>query len=359
MNMENIETIRRYDVMNTNKSQLGKKLSERILPGYTESQVKGNGGMARIIDIFNNEFNWLITTIPNENDMGIDAYIEICINNKAQGMGFMIQNKTGTSHLEIDNRGKKFFCFDEKKYNYWSSHKLPVILIFVENLKDRASLPLWVYFDNDKVFRRKQKFGIEVYETLSKNSTEKLISLAFQPNKFIRFIEKLHEFNDVYHDLNKANVFAELENVVLKSGNLIIGFVIKDQFDQSLSNHVILKDNCDIERNDYSDIDIILDIVKEKLPGLNILFGKPEFLECLASYNDDNPGGFYDADENAENEREIEPSSQGKESSYSPALDFKEFAFEEDIYFTLNNIGIEYLKVKDSSIISEFLKKLK
>lgn len=83
--------------------------------------------------------NCTFQEIDLQNDLGNDAYVEFVVEESATGCCVALQIKAGSSYRAADGRYR--FQSDSDHFEYWASHTLPVIAIFVDL---EASKAAWV-----------------------------------------------------------------------------------------------------------------------------------------------------------------------------------------------------------------------
>jgi hypothetical protein len=113
-------------------------------PKITQSKQKGQSGETYVNHFIVNDLNWIFHSIPEENDFGVDAYIEIVVDGNVSGKLLGVQIKHGDSFFIKTNEFGYIFNGEKKHLNYYLNSSLPVIIII---LNQEFSKMHWVKFD--------------------------------------------------------------------------------------------------------------------------------------------------------------------------------------------------------------------
>jgi hypothetical protein len=107
-------------------------------PKYKQTNKKGRSGLNILTKIVENELGWIVRPNHQEDDFGIDAYIDIIIDDLVTGKSIAIQVKSGNSYLkEIDNN---FWNFrgEKKHLNYYLNQDVSVLIVLVDIAQEIA-----------------------------------------------------------------------------------------------------------------------------------------------------------------------------------------------------------------------------
>src|SRR4051812_24554910 len=106
---------------------------------YSRNKTIGKAGVIYVERIVNEQGS-VFRPVHQEDDFGIDGYIELVDSEIASGQIIAVQIKSGDSYLSED---KDHFevSVDERHLKYWREFMLPVILICYSPSKDAAA---WV-----------------------------------------------------------------------------------------------------------------------------------------------------------------------------------------------------------------------
>jgi len=189
------------------------------LPKYDNSSKKGEDGFTIVKSIVEKNLNWILRKNHQENDFGIDAYIDI-ITELAQvtGKSIAVQLKTGDSYFKEKNDIGWIYRGELKHLNYYLNHDIPVIIIIVDDFKNKA---YWCLCDGSKTEKAGENWKIVIPFSQELNKESK--------NELKNYISPLTDY------ASQLEHFWE-ENKLLKEHERII----------------FLVDRCDIEAGSYS-----------------------------------------------------------------------------------------------------------
>ena len=95
---------------------------------WNKKNIVANKGVAYLQEQVN-EHGSIFRTVHEENDVGIDGFIEYVENENATGQMIAVQVKSGDSYLNKRRDGFIFYV-DDEHLKYWNEFSLSVILIF-------------------------------------------------------------------------------------------------------------------------------------------------------------------------------------------------------------------------------------
>src|SRR5581483_2990305 len=99
------------------------------------SQATSRDGINFVRELVEHQ-NCTFQEIELHNDLGNDAYVEFVVEEAATGCCVALQIKSGTSYRDSS---RYFFQADRDHFEYWASHTLPVLAIFVDPKERRAA----------------------------------------------------------------------------------------------------------------------------------------------------------------------------------------------------------------------------
>ncbi|WP_099331463.1 DUF4365 domain-containing protein [Priestia aryabhattai] len=325
---------------------------EEVTPIYTDNQRKGNAGVADIGKEFRDTFGWLFTEIPNQNDMGIDGYVEIINQNSAIGKSFVVQVKKGTSWLNESDEDNFYYKFDEKKKNYWSKHVLPVILTFVN---DNDGNKYWVHFQKENVYKKgNDTFHIKVPKCNLLTPTiarAHLTVLALNPDPISQRVMLLERNLELYELLakypsgkfTKGKRFERVDELATLEIDLI------DQMGEVKEVYTVF--------TNYNEEQDQKEHLLKALPGADISETAPKDIKesVIVPYEENSDDDlleeqinheFSDMDQESSSISENENIQDKKED-----VDVNEYWHknidEDDLYLTLSSLGKSYLISRD------------
>ena len=184
---------------------------------WNKKNIVANQGISYLQDEVNKQGS-IFRPVHEENDIGIDGFIEYVENENATGQLIAVQVKSGDSYL--NEKKKKFILYvDQEHIDYWNDFVVPVVLIFYspslnissyieikslvryEEYHDRLPLTK-IEVQTDRIFNSETisnqfKGLLEVYkdEKILLESAEKCLSNNTQPQKEGFLILSNHPFS--------------------------------------------------------------------------------------------------------------------------------------------------------------------
>ncbi|MDD2468029.1 MAG: DUF4365 domain-containing protein [Desulfobulbus sp.] len=171
-------------------------------------------GVAKL-DLFFSNFGWLFREQPIH-DYGIDAQVEIVVNNQPTGDLIAIQVKSGKSYFTETTDTDIIYRADNNHIDYWTAHCLPVIIVLYDPENDRL---YWEHV-SEKTYvsaGKSWKIAIPKNKILDNESLANLSSIT-QPPPYIQNLNRLR-LDKKWIDLlaDGESVYVEFEDWVNKS----------------------------------------------------------------------------------------------------------------------------------------------
>ena len=138
-------------------------------PKRTIQNQKGSSGQSYIQLFIENQLGWVYHPINQNNDFGIDGYIEVIENDCATGKLIAVQIKHGDSYFKNKNISSYTYLGEDKHLNYYLNNRCPVILIILDDSFERR---YWQLFDISLTSPEKNGWSIEIPE---KNNLNDLV----------------------------------------------------------------------------------------------------------------------------------------------------------------------------------------
>jgi hypothetical protein len=191
-------------------------------------------GVTAVAHIVFKELKWIFREQPIC-DMGIDAQIELVVDEKPTGKLIGVQIKAGPSHFEETDdayvfRGKLIHL------DYWTNHSLPVILVAHFPKADET---FWVHVDANKVRQAGKSWTIEIPKgnKLGAGSREVLTPM-FDGSPVQQRMRKLSiDERLMRHISNGGKVSIELEDWINKGlGRSTVQVYIHDRHGKEVRN---------------------------------------------------------------------------------------------------------------------------
>lgn len=166
----------------------------------------GRIGVIAVQDIVYNKLDWIFRELPTE-DYGIDAEIEVNVPEYPTGKLIKLQIKSGESYFSESNEERVIFRFEEKHFQYWLNHSLPVIIVLYNPESKECIWEVVDRFTVQLVSEDKYKILIRKNNRFDESAKAKLIILAYRNNIDLLAlnIDKFSvEAQDIFSALNDA-----------------------------------------------------------------------------------------------------------------------------------------------------------
>lgn len=134
-------------------------MKEYKFPKMNVSKQKGLVGQVHFEKYIIEKHGWLFHKIEQENDFGIDGYIEIVENENVTGKLIGIQIKYGNSYFKKRNNSFITFYGEDKHLNYYMNSSVPIIIVLISD--DLQSM-YWVKFEIEKTIETKNGWSIQI-----------------------------------------------------------------------------------------------------------------------------------------------------------------------------------------------------
>lgn len=130
-------------------------------PKRTQQQKQGNIGSASFDLFVNSELGWIFRPVHQEDDFGIDGYIDIVEEGEVTGASLAVQIKCGNSYVSKKTSGGIRYEGSIKHLNYYSNIRHPVLLVVLD---EKGESGWWVLFQLEKTqpCRTPEKWWIEI-----------------------------------------------------------------------------------------------------------------------------------------------------------------------------------------------------
>jgi len=142
-------------------------MGDRSFPKRKKNRKKGLSGQTYFQHFVTEELECIYHPIPEENDFGVDGYIEFVENERVTGRLLAAQIKHGDSFFKNKSIGGFKYYGENKHLNYYLNNNSPVIIVI---LSDDFSKKHWVLFDISITFPTENGWWLEIP---TKNSISK------------------------------------------------------------------------------------------------------------------------------------------------------------------------------------------
>ncbi|MDX2242396.1 MAG: DUF4365 domain-containing protein [Leptolyngbyaceae cyanobacterium bins.302] len=154
------------------------------LPQFSSRQRRGEKGVWIVNGIIRDQLGWIFVKLPQEYDLGIDAYIEVLTSgvqgtDEAQGTGRLIaaQIKCGSSWLDEQTADGYIFRGELKHLDYYLNYSLPVLIILCD---PDSEVCWWVKVSPTSVERTRKAWRIRVpfEQRLDNTCVDQLVGIS-------------------------------------------------------------------------------------------------------------------------------------------------------------------------------------
>ncbi|TWU44628.1 hypothetical protein Poly51_58970 [Rubripirellula tenax] len=116
-------------------------------PKRTTQQTRGSIGAAAFDLYVNRELGWIFRPVHQEDDFGIDGYVDIVQDGQVTGKGIAVQIKCGSSYVGKKTPGGIRYDGEIKHLNYYMNLAQPVVLIVLDETGNNGT---WAHFELEK-----------------------------------------------------------------------------------------------------------------------------------------------------------------------------------------------------------------
>ncbi len=146
---------------------------------WPKTKQTTNEGVLFLGSVINTEGS-IFHPIHQENDVGVDGFIEFVSKEKASGRLVAVQIKSGDSYLN-DNEKEFVISVDQRHLEYWESYTLPVILVcYSPRLKVSAWISIRDYIEGQKYHDKVpiNQIHVHLYRQFTKDTLKEVAALA-------------------------------------------------------------------------------------------------------------------------------------------------------------------------------------
>ncbi len=164
-------------------------------PKINQSSFTGESGINQVSTIVNNEFKWIFRPNHNENDYGIDAYIDIVSeDNFVTGQNVALQIKSGDSFFKTKSPNGFTFYGEMKHLNYYMNSQSPILIVICDSSKRKC---FWEKFDGNKIEETKSgwKLNIPANNILELSNKNRILDLLPPPKDYSEDLSQQWKIN--------------------------------------------------------------------------------------------------------------------------------------------------------------------
>ncbi|MFQ6860852.1 MAG: DUF4365 domain-containing protein [Beduini sp.] len=129
-------------------------------PKINNNKLKGITGESYFEYFVNNKLKCIYHKSSNDNDFGIDGFIELVINGYVTGKKVAVQIKHGDYYFRNMTIDGYKYIGENKHLNYYMNSQLPVFIVLIDDSLKNA---IWIKFDINRIMRQNNnKWWIEI-----------------------------------------------------------------------------------------------------------------------------------------------------------------------------------------------------
>lgn len=165
-------------------------------PTYSKAAQKGDRGVDLVSRVINEEFGWLFKRNHQEHDFGIDAQIDVILEDgTVTGQILALQIKYGKSFFEEKNQWGYVFRGDIKHFNYLANYPTPVLIAICHPNNEDI---YWVDFTPESTSRAGNNWRITIpFENKLSGSKHRVSELLPPPSNVLDEVQHYWAINDV------------------------------------------------------------------------------------------------------------------------------------------------------------------
>lgn len=221
-------------------------------PKINLNTLTGEKGTTILKKIIETELGWLYRQNHQENDFGIDGYIDIITEvGQITGKSIAIQLKSGNSYFKEQNEIGIIFKGNKKHLNYYLNLDIPIIIILLDIENQKA---FWQVFDATKTEKSgaNWKMTIPKANLLTQTSKQRLLKYVSPITDYVSQLENEWKLNEILKKGNNRILFRIPKEEVLENKFEFITDALKRiQNTPELILH--LKSRVDISFDEYED----------------------------------------------------------------------------------------------------------
>lgn len=165
-------------------------------PTYSKAARAGDQGVEVVSRIINENFGWLFKRNHQEHDFGIDAQVEVILDNGAvTGQILALQIKNGPSFFNEKNRWGYVFRGEQKHFNYLANYPVTVLIVLCH---PKSNDCYWVRFDPAATSRAGENWKITIpFENKLAEAKATIMGFLPPPADYLNEIQSYWAINEV------------------------------------------------------------------------------------------------------------------------------------------------------------------
>lgn len=182
------------------------------LPKYNKSNKTGRNGLNLLTAIVEGELGWIVRPTHQEDDFGIDAYIDVIIDGYVTGKSIAIQVKSGDSYLKELTPDFWNFIGERKHLNYYLNQDISVLIIIVDLNNEVA---YWEACEIEHIILNEESWSMPVpkKQQINFNQKDKLLKYTSKTVDYVSQLEQYWNDNKMLSEYRRICIFAGKEDI--------------------------------------------------------------------------------------------------------------------------------------------------
>ena len=208
----------------------------RGFPTYSKAAQKGDRGVEVVSRVINEKFGWLFKRNHQEHDFGIDAQVDVVLEDGAiTGQMLALQIKYGSSFFTEKNKWGYIYRGEQKHFNYLANYPTPTLIVICHPETNDC---YWVLFDPEATSKAGNNWKITIpFENKLENSKETIFSLLPPPADYLSEVESYWAMNDIIVDHNHFLFIIGRDEVEALDTSSARGFFDRIKSTRELAEH--------------------------------------------------------------------------------------------------------------------------
>lgn len=174
------------------------------LPNRSKNSKTGKSGLTILTSIVENKLGWLLRPTHQEEEFGIDAYIDIVTKQgQVTGKSIAVQVKSGQSYFKEKNKFGWIYYGEMRHLNYYLNNEIPIIIVLVNIEKEKA---FWALCDPGQTEKSGNRWRLTIpfNQPLDSKSKEELLKYV---SPIIDYVSQLEQYWGRVKLLKSAQLF--------------------------------------------------------------------------------------------------------------------------------------------------------
>jgi hypothetical protein len=240
------------------------------LPKQNINSILGEQGLTIVKGIVERDLNWIFRKNHQENDYGIDAFIDLTTEiRQVTGKSIALQIKTGQSYFKERNSIGWIYRGEIGHLNYYLNHQIPVLILLVNEINNKVN---WCLCDANKTEQAGNNWKITVPFNQELNINSKVL-LGNYVSPVIDYASPLQNFwdqNKFLKDLGRIVFIVDKQTIIDKRYSELVNGIEKFRINEGLLE--ASQGKVDIGIHGYDDDKRELYEIREVQEWTNLIF---------------------------------------------------------------------------------------